>query len=482
MSNQVDGNLAVKETATVRSASVSLKTKLFYGIGQMGDSIPYNVFYIYFLYFLTDIAGVNPAVAGVVSLIAVLWDAITDPIIGHFSDNLKSKYGRRRPVMLISAIPLGLALFMLFRTVGVAGSAKNAYYIITSMVFWTAYTAYVIPYFALGAEITQDFDERNSLRSYASVFMYGAVLIASAGPMVIVGKVVEGGGTAQEGWAMVGQVFAVTVVLIIMTCWRNTKGTELELTETEADGVNIFKTYAETLKNRPYRIIVASVFLYALGFAIASGSFIYLMSYNMGLDEGTQSMFWVAVSVFSAIWLPLINWMSNKYDKKVVYISMLSLLAATSFLFYFIGFASFTMLLVFTLFFAAGNSTFWTISYSMIYDCSEVDEFKFGKRREGAITSLVSFFQKAGSAVGMWLIGIILATTGYNAELMEQTARATRGILSLSTLIPGIVIIVSALIVVKYPLNRSRFKALQTAIEAKKNGENYTTEGFEEVL
>lgn len=253
MSNQAEVKI-ISEPERLRASRVKLlkRTKIFYGIGQMGDSIPYNLFYIFFLFFLTDVAGISPAIAGRVSLIAILWDAITDPIIGHFSDNLKSPYGRRRPVMLAGALPLGIAVWMLFQTVDVTEGMKSVYYIGTAMLFWTAYTAYVIPYFALGAEITQDFDERNSLRFYASIFLYLAVLIATAGPMVVVGRVVDAGGTVQDGWSTVGLVFGVLTVCVILVCWKFTQGKELKLTLAQMEGKrSFFKTFLRHCRLRP---------------------------------------------------------------------------------------------------------------------------------------------------------------------------------------------------------------------------------------
>lgn len=82
--------------------------RLGYSIGAFGDSVGFNIFYFFFLFFLTDIAGIPPAIAGTITLIAVAWDAITDPIIGYLSDNLKSKSGRRRPFMITSAIPYAI--------------------------------------------------------------------------------------------------------------------------------------------------------------------------------------------------------------------------------------------------------------------------------------------------------------------------------------------------------------------------------------
>ncbi|MDO4487814.1 MAG: MFS transporter, partial [Eubacteriales bacterium] len=82
---------------------LSVGTKLGYGLGQLGSGLAYNLYYYYFIYFMTSFAGVNPAVAGTISLFAVIWDAVTDPIIGVFSDRMKVKTGTRRPMMMRAA-------------------------------------------------------------------------------------------------------------------------------------------------------------------------------------------------------------------------------------------------------------------------------------------------------------------------------------------------------------------------------------------
>lgn len=214
-------------TLNKQSSKIPGLMKAGYSIGQMTDSVGFNVFYFFFLYFLTDFAGVSPGIAGTISLIAVLWDAITDPIIGHISDGLKWKSGRRRPLMLISLIPYSLCVFLLFTNIDVGADAKYVYYIIISILFWTSYTTYVIPFFALGGELTDDFNERTNLRSWASVFMQGAVTIASAGPPLILGMTMDAGGSGLDGWRNVGLIFAAITLVTGLICFMSTKGGEL---------------------------------------------------------------------------------------------------------------------------------------------------------------------------------------------------------------------------------------------------------------
>ena len=167
----------------LNSNKLGFKKKFGYAIGQMVDSTGYNVYYFFFLFFLTDFAGVPAGIAGTISLIAIMWDAVTDPIVGNISDNLKSPYGRRRPLMIGATIPYAICTFLLFNNVDFGTNAKFAYFVVLAILFWSCYKTYVIPFFALGAELTDDFNERTSLRAWASVFLQLAVMLASAAPL-----------------------------------------------------------------------------------------------------------------------------------------------------------------------------------------------------------------------------------------------------------------------------------------------------------
>lgn len=466
---------------TTNTQRVSVKTKLGYGIGQMGDSIGFNVFYFFFLFFLTDIIGISPSIAGSISLIAVIWDAITDPIIGYSSDNIRSKYGRRRPFMIVSAIPYAIVMFLLFNDISLSETAKNGYYIVISMLFWTAYTAYVIPYFALGAEITQDFEERTSLRVWASYFMYAAVMIASSAPPMIVAMTEKAGGSNIRGWRNVGIVFAILIFVAIAICWISTKGKELPVEETpKARFADIFKSYIKIFKLKCVKPLAASVLLWSCVCSLGSGGIVYLINNTLNYDPATQSLVLFCLSIFNMVWLPVINKLAAKFDKKKVYMNSMLISGVALVAFYFIGFPSMIILLLMILIYCFGNSTYWTLYYSMMYDITELGEFKTGERIEGGITALMSFCQKLGAAIAMWLTGQVLTWGQYGVE--GATESANRAIMLINTAIPGVVGISAALCVIAYPLTKSKFQAISQALAAKKAGEDYSVEGFKELL
>lgn len=128
--------------------------KVGYGAGAATDSIAYEFIAVFLLFFLTDIAGVDPVFGGMIVSIAVLWDAVTDPIIGNLSDKTQTKLGQRRPWLIASIVPLMASMIFLFTTVSLMGGALSVYYLVLALVFWTSFAMFQIPYYALGPTLT----------------------------------------------------------------------------------------------------------------------------------------------------------------------------------------------------------------------------------------------------------------------------------------------------------------------------------------
>lgn len=120
----------------IKNEKLGFGTMLCYGVGALGEGIGYNVFFAFFIFFMTTIAGISPAVAGAVSTIAVLWDAVTDPMIGIWSDRTKNKHGRRRPFIRWGSLLFGLSIALLFINVDLPQNIKTVYYIVINMIYW----------------------------------------------------------------------------------------------------------------------------------------------------------------------------------------------------------------------------------------------------------------------------------------------------------------------------------------------------------
>lgn len=475
-------NTEVKKASVNQSKKLGVGTKIGYGIGQLTDSIPTNLFLFFFVFFLTDIAGVKPAMAGLISLLACFWDAITDPIIGYFSDNLRTKYGRRRPFILVASFPIGFALFLMFTTVSFAENIKLAYYIIMTMFFYTAYTCYYIPFMSLGAEITTDYNERTSVRYYCLVFQLLGLLIASSGTMMLVEKFTASTGNIQIAWSTAAGIFGLVAIAAGLIGWYFTRGKEPIITDSKVEKGQSFKqAFVTALSIKSIRILALAVLIYAIGFSITCGIFVFLMENNMQLDGGQQVAFWTFNSFFGIAAIPISNMLGIKMGKRKAYIYII-LLAAFIQISYTLFNFTFVLLLVFAAFVSIGHNTYFGLFQSMMYDCSEVYEYKTGLKNQGTITSIIFLFQKIGFALGMWLLGVIMDISGYIGGAPEQTIGALRGIKMLATVYAPALYAISALCIVLYKLDGKTFASLRDALEKKKNNEQYDDSSFKSLI
>ena len=472
---------------------INIRTKLGYGVGQLADSAGFNLFYGFFLYFLTDFAGMEPVLAGTVSLIGILWDAVTDPIIGYISDNLKSKYGRRRPMMIAGAIPYGVSVFLIFNNIDLNGNAQFFYFVAAVLLFWTSFTTYDIPFFSLGAELSDDFNERTSLRAWASVFIYLASMLTSTLTPLLLAKIQEHGYSADLAWHIIGLLFMAVTIIAGLICWNSTRGKEDKIDWSavrKKTKENFFTNYVSAMKVKPTKWILISVLFVALGSGIGSNCGMYMMVHVLGFSAEKQSLTFFISCISSIAWVPVINFLSQKLEKKVVYVLGLGLEIIALLLIVIAGCDLFTafvqnyyiayiILIIVTNF---GMCAFGILYFSMMYDLCELDEFKNDTRREGTFSAITSFFQKLGAAGASWITGMLLTKGGYDGSLPEQLLETRHAIFDIRMIGPMIGLTIGIIAILKYPITRKRFYDLLEALKLKREGKEYSTDGFKELL
>ncbi len=152
------------------SSKLSRATKLAYGVGDLGPAIVASVNGFFLNAFLLDVAGLRPGAVGIIFLIVKIWDSVNDPLIGSISDRTNTRWGRRRPWLLFGAIPFGLAFLLHWLVPPLGATGKFWYYLIVAILLDTGFTAVNVPYTALTAELTKDYDERTVLNTYRFSF------------------------------------------------------------------------------------------------------------------------------------------------------------------------------------------------------------------------------------------------------------------------------------------------------------------------
>lgn len=473
-------------------SSFTKRKKLGYCSGIVTESLLYNMFYTYYLVFLTDVIKMDPILAGTVSFISIIWDAVTDPIIGSFADRNGSD---KRKYMAKAAFPLGFMFIAAFVNIGANSPAiQFIYYTAVTMLFWLAYTVYTIPYYAVVAEITQDYDERTDIRSTSSLINTAAIFLGNALPAVLpslfAGLVFSGKKMGDSfGWTVTAVIMSVMSVLFACITVKSLKGVTLQKAETaalenERKSIKvIFGEFFEVLKIKPFKWFAMFIVFFLMASSMIQSSFEYMIKHLVNKDPETwMTVVIIELVVVMAAFIPLVTKIAETKDRRFSSILFMSLMCIGLIICRIIGVRSIGVVLAVTFCMAMGMANFWTVFYSMAYDLVEVDEFAYGTRRESVITALPQFFQKFGAAVGVWTVSLILKLTGYNAELAAQSAKTVNGIENNVTLIPAAFLVLSVIGAVMYPITREKFTLLNKELQKKRNGEEYSAEGLEKII
>lgn len=199
---------------------LSRRTKLLYGVGDIGFSLTSTIIGAYFLIFMTDVVGLAPGLAAAAIFVGRSWDYVNDPIVGHLSDRTRTRWGRRRPYLLFGPLPFALAFAMLWwRPPWDGDLLLAAYYAVAYVVFDAAATLIYMPYFALTPELTSDYEERTSLTTYRMLFSILGSLVAFTVPLAVIGTFNPR--SAPRVWNM-GLLFGIVAALPLLLAFFGT--------------------------------------------------------------------------------------------------------------------------------------------------------------------------------------------------------------------------------------------------------------------
>lgn len=457
------------------------KVKLSYGLSGYSSFMAWTMFSYYGLYFFTDIVGLSAAFAGAIISLGTLWDAITDPLVGGISDNLKCKYGRRRPLIIGGALPFFLIAVLLFTNWGLDETASKIYFVIVILLYYTAQTVFDISASSLGSEMTMDYDERASLATWKNYF--GLLCTVVVGPcLMLVAYFGEWFENSDFGWSCTIALYMLVSLVFIYILWRNTRGYERHR---EDNGKFELKNFAMIFKNKSTRIaaliFAVGIFSNTINYAVQ----IYYFSTYVGLNDAQVAAFLSLFGFTSIAGAWVCDRLMIKFGKKLTWIIGVGLEGIV--LIIMVGLmipqgAGMGLIYALAVLLSIGNAAVYQVPWAMIPDCVDVTELATGKRMDGVIFGLVAFLQKAAGALGAALLGTILTVIGYNADLIEQTATATAGIKNVFGFLVGGLYVVSVLIVLAYPLSKKRHADVVSAIEKQKAGGTVDLAEFKDLI
>ena len=199
------------EAATAR---LPVREKIGYGLGDTASNFVFHTVNVLLLYYYTDVFGISAAAAGTLFVVARVWDAITDPLMGAIADRTTTRWGKYRPYVLWMALPFGVAGYLAFANPQLGGEGKLIYAYVTYLLLMTVYTAVNVPYSALMGVMTPSSAERTSLSSYRFVGAFSGQLLISMAALPLVRKL--GGGDIASGFKFTMALFSVVAVVLFI--------------------------------------------------------------------------------------------------------------------------------------------------------------------------------------------------------------------------------------------------------------------------
>lgn len=453
-----------------KERTFSVKDKIGYGAASVGDTAVYNLLIIYGLFFMTDVVKLDPLIAGNVVFAATVWNAFSVGLIGYISDHYPLKGGKRLPYMKASILPMAITLFLFFSVVHGSVPFMAGYYVLVMAALMTAHSTFMIPYEALGADLTMNAAERTDLRSFARFFMGIGNLVGVVFILPSVEWFQEQGFSMQKAWQITILVIAVIGACSqIETCRTFRRKVHVGKREVKGEtSQNVFLEYRDLLKIKPFLLLLITSLLISVANVFCNSGIAYFMKYNLGIAESKKAIVLGIMTVAGIGMTPVISRLSKKYDKKNV---MICCYMATGGAFLFFGISginTMAALCVYIVIFSIGTSAYWQLIYAMIYDISGLDEYQNNRRREAILLSVSKIVLKISNALATQMLAVVLFWFGYNQHAQVQNARTLLGIEWAVTFIPGILFLGAAIFVKSYPISEKKHLEIVEALERRK--------------
>jgi len=277
------GNDEENRAAPAKRSKLPLGIKLSFGIGDISNNIFIVTTGMYLLFFMTNVVGINPALAGAMLLFPKLWDVVSDPTMGAISDVTHSRFGRRRVYLLYGAAPFGICFFILFLIPGFQTEFANALQI--SLLFalgCTAFTVVNVPYASMVPEMSDDYNERLSIVSFRMFFASIGALLAGGLTMTLV----TAGGGGADGFRYMGGIFGLAIIVSCLWCFFGTRKAPSLPPHKETPPIK--EQIKIAARNYPFTVLMASYFLQALAIGVMMAGFVYYVKYAMAARDGNE--------------------------------------------------------------------------------------------------------------------------------------------------------------------------------------------------
>jgi GPH family glycoside/pentoside/hexuronide:cation symporter len=454
---------------------LTLRTKLGYGVCDLGGNLFFTVGAFIVMKYLTDTVGMNPWLAGAALSIGRVLDAFSDPVVGSLSDRTRTRFGRRRPYMFVGAILIFITMVFFFTN---PHSHDQTFLFIWAAVGYTllgavAYTLVNIPYSSLTPELTQDYNERTVLNGYRFTFAIVGTLLGAGVALPLI-SAISGAkevnnawvGDPSPGYTAMGFIFGGAMALTALITVFSVKETTANIERPKSGFSNIVKGYFSTFTNKAFLLILLPWTLNITGITILSTVLQYYFS-NVRNESNQVTFAMLILLAVAIVFIPVWTAISKKIGKKWCYIlGMLDVAVMMLIIFAAGSSVPLPILFVFIGLCGIGFSTGYALPWSIIPDTIDYDYVNTGENREGLYYGIWTFCSKLGQALSALIIGFLLSLTHYDGKIVIQNADSQFIIRLLFGPIGALFYVAAAAVLFFYPITAKKHAEIRQQIAA----------------
>lgn len=444
----------------VNSAQVPLRIKLGYALPALVLSLLGIAFYVYLPKFYAEVVGVNLAMLGYIILASRIFDALTDPLIGYISDRLEHHRGRRKTMMLWALVPLILCFYFLSVPPSFLspenGTIWFASFTFAFFLFWTMVT---IPYESWGPELSTDYDERTRLFSFRD----GALVLGTLFAVLLPEAIRTATSNDRQTFQAIAMLYGLLLFGVVLTCLRIVP--EKKLDKSKISKKFFLKNVWEVLQNRHFLVLLAAYTISGFGAALPATLIFFYVQDVLGSKGGGAFLllYFLIGFMFVPIWSKLgvhwgkrNAWMWAMAVNTGAFIGVLSLGKGDS--------LTYGILVAIS---AVGYGGTQIIPSAMQADVIDVDELKYGDRREGQFIGLWAISKKLAAALGAGIAFPILANAGYQVGSANNSPDALQMLSFLYAGVPSLCNMLSLAILSQYSLGKEEVSKVREGIDQR---------------
>lgn len=438
-----------------------------YGVGNFGFSLLGLVVSVNLQFFYTDYVGLSAGLVSWSLLFARMSDAVTDPVMGWLSDHTNTRIGRRRPWILGAAIPLGFLFYCLFSPPVIDNPSAQQGFLLLYMLSFYVLTYFIwtlggVPYYSLGAELTDDYHERVKVIAVREAFALSGLLIATVLPAFLI--YVYGG---RKGYAFMGGILGTTAAMSLLFSGMVTRE-RVEFRGRES--INPYAGWIATFANPHFRKLLVAFFFSSVAASVPSVLIIYISVYVIGTPQWwaeaipgwmpTWSFYLLLYFGCGVLSLPLWNRIAKRLGKRDTWAIAIFLITLLHIGCYWLDKGTIVYFSFLMAFAGMSYGNYLALPPSIVADIIDYDEVRTGRRREGSYFAIWAFVTKLGAAVAGFASLQILEHVGYIPGV-EQTSTVIKWMVWMYSIFPATLYLLSGITLFRFNFSRNDLEETQ---------------------